>query len=231
MDKRENQEENAYEKELKEVQERQYSSDWITINGKQYRVPYRMVKEVTFAEVSKSELIDLEHAARLQYRLMLMEPILRAKVEYAKQRITIVYNPTDADNRKPKISLEELMDTLSKEGVRLYNNPREVHDFDYFKEMYSYHFDPPAIREHPPYGYTAKEWEKMKDEYYRKTGEAREKNWAKFREWQNSYAMEHAEALGIKPEEIKLKPATLKEKILGRKKSKKGEKGFWFHGV
>lgn len=231
MDKRENLEQNLYQKELEqELKEgsKKYD-DHIVIDGKQYRVPYRMVKEVVFSDVRKDEMIDMEHAARLQYRLMLQDSVLRAKVEFVKQKISVVYNPKDAENRKEKTSLEELIDFISKEGVHLYNNPREVKDFDYVKEMYGYFYDPPAVREHPPYGYTAEEWKGLKEGYKAGMKKSAETNKAEFKEWQDSYAEEHPDVLAayIKPNPG-LRP-NLKERLFGKKGKK--EKGFWFHGV
>ncbi len=223
MDRRGTAEERAYDKDLHS--EAAEFDEFLTINGKRYRVPYRMVREVVFSNVGKDELIDLEHAARLQYRLMLMEPVLRAKVEFAKQRISIVYNNAEAENRKEKISLEGLMDTISKEGVHLYSNPREERDFDYVQEMYNYHFEPKAIREHPPYGYSREEWARMKPEYERKAAEGRELGAEKFSQWQEEYAGKHPEVFGSRAPEKR----TMAEKLFGRKK--KGEKQFWFHGI
>ena len=66
MDHRENLDQNLYEKELKDSEEKAYD-DFVTINGKSYRVPYRMIKEVTFEGVSKAEMIALEHASSLHF--------------------------------------------------------------------------------------------------------------------------------------------------------------------
>ncbi len=227
MDHRENLDQNLYEKELKDSEEKAYD-DFVTINGKSYRVPYRMIKEVTFEGVSKAEMIDLEHAARLQYRLMLQDSIIRAKVEFAKQRIDIVYNPTESNKRKEKISLPDLIAFMAKEGINVEQCKRSERDFDYLKEMYTYQYEPPTIREHPPYGYTAKEWAEMKDDYYKKVEEAKQKGREKFEEFQRQYAAEYPEIFG-KEEGSDDKKMTLKEKIFGKKK--KQDKGFWFHGV
>ncbi len=222
MDRRANVSESSYEKDLKDGTE---FDEFLTINGKRYRVPYRIVREVAFSDVRKDELIDLEHAARLQYRLLLMEPVLRAKVEFAKQRITIVYNNLEAQNRKEKIGLEALLDFISKEGVHLYANPREERDFNYVSEMYGYHFEPKSIREHPPYGYSREEWLKMKPGYERSAALGRQRNLESFHAFQSSYAEEHPEVFG--------KAAQQKPRLMQRlfKGGKKKQKGFWFHGV
>ncbi len=234
MDHREEEEanRNVYQKELEEQLsgKQVVYNDQVMIDGKPYRVPYKMVKEIEFSNIRREEMIDMEHAARLQYRLMLQEPVLRAKVEFVKQKITIVYNPADAQNNKPKISREELVSFLAKEGVRAEMSNAVENDFDYFKEMYSYQFDPPAIRERPPYGYTMAEWKKMREKYYRDTEAGKQEANRKFKEWQDGYAIDHPEILAdkISAGAAPRKPS-LKERIFGRKK--KGEKGFWFHGV
>ncbi len=230
MDKRENLEQNAYQKELEqELKEGPKSyDDRIIIDGKPFRVPYRTIKEITFSNVRREELIDIEHSARLQYRLMLLEPVIMAKVEFVKQKITVSFNPSEAENRKPKMGIPELVSFLAKEGVRVEGLPHESRDLDYFKEFYSYFYDPLPIRERPPYGYTQDEWKTMKDEYLAKMQEAKTKNVEKFKEWQHSYAMQHPELFDIGS--VAEKPLTLKERILGKKKQK-GDKGFWFHGV
>ncbi len=231
MDRREDHnEQNVYQKELEEQLSgsQVIYNDQVTIDGKQYRVPYGMVKEIEFSDVPKEGMMDMEHAARLQYRLMLQEPVLRAKVEFVKQKITIVYNPTEAKNNKPKISREELVSFLSKEGVRIDPTHFSEKDFDYLKEMYSYQFNPPSIRERPPYGYTISEWKRMRDKYNSDTEKGKEESQKKFKEWQDSYAAEHSEILSDKVS-AKHRNPSIREKLFGKKK--KGEKGFWFHGV
>ena len=75
-------------------------SAYITEDGKQYRVPYRTIKQVIFTSLSKEELIDIPHAARLQYRLMLLDPVIKARVDFTKLKMSIIYNPREADNLK-----------------------------------------------------------------------------------------------------------------------------------
>ena len=223
---------NLYQKELAEQLsgKQVIYNDQVTIEGKTYRVPYSMIKEVEFSNVSREQMLDMEHAARLQYRLMLQESVIRAKVEFVKQKITIVYNPVGAENNKPKITKEELVKFMEGEGVRVDARSMSERDFDYFKEMYSYQFNPPSIRERPPYGYTMSEWKKMRNEYNKKASEGRVENYDKFREWQNSYASKHPEILGESITATAPRKKGLVEKILGKKKGD-GEKGFWFHGV
>jgi membrane carboxypeptidase/penicillin-binding protein len=229
MDHREINDVNAYEKDLKNED---VYDEYVTIDGKRFRIPYKIVKEVTFNDVKKEELISIENAGRLQYRLMLLEPVLRAKVEFTKGKITVVYNPKTANNRKEKMSREELAAFFAKEGVNVSNCPLTERDFDYFVEMYTYQFDPPSIRERPPYGYTAAEWQNMKEDYNKKMQLSKEKSRTKFEDWQNEYAMEHPDVLQEHIKNTAPKKQTLKEKIFGGKKGKKkNEKGFWFHGV
>lgn len=223
---------NLYQKELEEQLsgKQKIYNDQVLIDGKPYRVPYKIIKEIEFSDVSKDQLIDMEHAARLQYRLMLQESVIRAKVEFVKRKITIVYNPIGAENNKPKSTKEDLISFMEGEGVKVDINKMNERDFDYFKEMYTYQFNPPSIRERPPYGYTMDEWRKMRDEYNKKAAEGREKSYQKFKEWQDSYASMHPNVLGESISSTAVKKKGLTERIFGKKK-KEGEKGFWFHGV
>jgi hypothetical protein len=233
MDHREDQSQNVYQKELEEQLsgKQVVYNDQVLIDGKSYRVPYKMVKEIEFENISKQHMVDMEHAGRLQYRLMLQDSIIRAKVEFVKQKITIVYNPDTAQNNKPKISKEDLISFLAKEGVKIDPSAMKERDFDYFNEMYMYQFNPPSIRERPPYGYTMDEWKKMRDEYNQKAAQGRIDGYRKFQEWQNSYKEQHPDILGeTVTNSQEPKKASLKEKIFGKKKNDK-EKGFWFHGV
>lgn len=226
MDKREEAAGNEY---LKDLQQGGESStvEYVVEGGNKFRVPYKMVKEVTFENVKRDELIDIEHAARLQYRLLLSDAILRAKVEFVKQRIRLTYNPEGTEVRNEKISLEGLVAILAAEGVHVDASHAVEKDVDYYKEIYSYQYNPPSIREHAPYGYTLEEWRTMKPEYERNKAKYEEGKLRKFQEFQGEYAGEHPELL--KPG-VKSKPQ--KKPLLGIfGKKKKGEKGFWFHGV
>ncbi|MEM0086997.1 MAG: hypothetical protein QW774_01295 [Candidatus Micrarchaeaceae archaeon] len=112
--------------------------------------PYSKIRYAVI-KVEKSTLIDLPHSARLQYRLLLNDPILKAKVSYVKSRIEIYYNPEGAANNKPKISLDKIIEMLNKEGVKVV----ETHDeeVDYAEKLYNYAFNPPEIRHPKPYGW------------------------------------------------------------------------------
>ncbi len=229
MDRREGvAEKGGYLKDLEESKnEPDYNDMLVEEDGNAYRVPYRKVREVVFSGISKADLIDMPHAARLQYRLMLMDSVLRAKVEFVKGTITIVYNPTSAENRKEKISLDELMDFLSKEGVRPDPKNMKEREFDYYEEIYKTQFNPKEIRDHPPYGVSREQWEKMKPEWESKVKQYNSNKLESFHEWQNEYAGEHPEIFGNQ--------SNVKEKgIFGgfsAKKKKSQDKGFWFHGA
>src|SRR5580700_1080029 len=138
MDRREGVSESGFKKDL-EQQSDDYN-DKVMEDGKPIRVPYSMVKEVIFTNLSEIELRDIEHSARLQYRLLLMDPVLKAKVEFIRKKIIITYNPTGAENRKEKISQRELVEFLAKEGVHVNIDYIAERDVDYYNEIYKYQF-------------------------------------------------------------------------------------------
>lgn len=215
-------------------------NEYITENGKQYRVPYRIIKQVTYTNLKKEELIDIPHAARLQYRLMLLDPVIKARVDFTKLKITIIYNPRTAENIREKISKEELEDFLAKQGVHVDQSSMKEEDYDYYKNFYSYAYNPPSIRERAPYGYTKEEWQNMKQEWNEKMKVSEMEKQIKFRQFQDQYLEDNPEmaqriADGYKTIKIEIpkpkqKKKTLMSKIFGEKKEQK-EKGFWFHGV
>jgi hypothetical protein len=143
--------------------------EWLDEDGKKFRMPYRMIKEVTFSDLDTKELKDIPYCARLQYRLMLMDSVLKAKVAFHKRFITIIYNPVGATNIKEKISMEQLVQFLANEGVHVKPEKTAERDYDYYREFYQYAYFPPVIREAPPYGWTREEW---KAEKVRKEREA-----------------------------------------------------------
>ncbi|MEM0150060.1 MAG: hypothetical protein QXW10_04145 [Candidatus Micrarchaeaceae archaeon] len=167
-----------------------YKPIYATDSGKQYQVPYGLVRQVIFSNISRKEMVDAQHAARLQYRLMLMEPVIKARVDFAKLSITVIYNPSTADNMKPKMSVKELMAELKKEGINV--NEKSIDDKDYdYREFYQYAFSPAQIRESPPYSYTHDEWERMKPEVMKKKSNNAKKKIEKFHEWQKKYEEKH----------------------------------------
>lgn len=205
---------------------------YITEGKDRFMVPYRMIKKVTFTNVSKGDMIDIPHAARLQYRLMLLEPIIKASVDFTKSKITVIYNPDTADNNKEKISLDDLMGVLKKEGIATDESHMVMEDYDYYKNFYSYAYNPPTIRERAPYGYTPEQWQKLKPEWEEKIKKGNLEKFEKHRAFQAAYLEENPEIAhkvdpNFKPSEKKL---SVKEKILGKKKGS-GGKGFWFHGI
>ncbi|MGC8652031.1 MAG: hypothetical protein ACP5UH_02150 [Candidatus Micrarchaeia archaeon] len=167
-----------------------YKPAYVKEGDKEYRLPYDIIRQAVFSNIKKEELIDMPHAARLQYRLMLMDPIIKARVDYTKSKITVIYNPVGADNAKPKTSLGELIGVLEKEGVHVDKASIDDQDYDY-KSFYSYAFNPAQIRERPPYSYTHEEWQRMKPAVEEKRAKGREKKKEKFHEWQEKYAREH----------------------------------------
>ncbi|MDE1865451.1 MAG: hypothetical protein KGH94_02320 [Candidatus Micrarchaeota archaeon] len=205
---------------------------YVTENGNKFRVPYRIIKKVVFSGVSKADMIDIPHAARLQYRLMLLEPIIKASVDFTKSKITVIYNPDTSDNNHPKISIDDLREVLKKEGINTDTNHMAIEDYDYYKNFYSYAYNPPTIRERAPYGYTQEQWQRMKPEWEAKIQRGEIEKQEKFKAFQDAYLEENPDIAhkidpNYKPGEKKL---TLKEKLLGRKKGS-GGKGFWFHGI
>ena len=102
-----------------------------------------MIKRVTFTNVNKAEMLDIPHAARLQYRLMLLDPIMKASVYFTKAKIIVTYNPDTAYNNKEKISLEDLKEVLKKEGIS--TDPADLvnEDYDHYKNFYPYAYIPP----------------------------------------------------------------------------------------
>ena len=200
--------------------------------GNKYRMPYRIVKRVVFSNVSQREMADPQHAARLQYRLHLLEPVIKATVNYAKSRITVIYNPAGANNRREQMSQQELIDYLAKEGIRIDTAAIEERDYDYTNEFYNYAYFSPSIREHPQYSYTKEEGEKMRDDYKKKSESWDKEKLEKFHKWQEEYM--HSIEAKSNPGASVAKERSLADRILGRNrgpKRKEGEKGFWFHGV
>ncbi len=232
MDRRQTSpEESGFVKDLKEEDDSGYD-DHVVYNGKSYRVPYRTVREIKITGVSKEQLRDIEHSARLQYRLLLLDSVLKAKVEFIRGTIIITYNPEDSKNRKEKISLEELIAFLSKEGVSVDKGNITSRDVDYIEEIYKYQFEPESIREHAPYGYSLEEWKRMKPEWERNSAKAKSEKVEKFKNWQDEYLEQHPELAAEYNYTPKPKKASMMDRLLGNKGGKKEkDKGFWFHGA
>lgn len=239
MDRREEtqHEANEYQKELAQqssLDEKELEKQYIEIDGTKFRVPYRIIKKVVFSNISQQEMRDMDHAARIQYRLMLNDAVLKATVNFVKQTISVVYNHKEADNLKDKVSRQDLIDMLAKEGVHIDPHAVEERDYDYVKEFYTYAFHPTRIREHAPYSYTIEQWRKMKPQWEAKQAEFEAKKLEAHRKFQEEYdkTVWHPEKGAA---EAKAAEPTLLDKILGRKpkpkETKQKDKGFWFHGV
>jgi hypothetical protein len=220
-----------------EQQEKESSFNYRIIeDGESYTVPYRTIKQVTFTDLKKEELIDIPHAARLQYRLMLLDPVIKARIDFTKLRMIVIYNPREADNMREKMSLEELKDFLSKQGVNVSEEHTILEDYDYKRQLYDYAYNPPSIRERAPYGYTKEEWNgKMKAEWQEKMKKGEVEKQEKYKKFREGYLAEYPEMAevmepGYKPKESVVIKQTFFGKLFGKKQTKK-EKGFWFHGV
>lgn len=189
---------NRYKQDLEALKNAKIddSNQYVIENGVKVRLPYKMVKQVLFTNVSRQEMVDQEHAARLQYRLLLLDPVIKAWVEFAKGRITVIYNPTGADNIREKMSFDDLIAFFEKEGIHLGRNTAEERDYDYYKEFYSYAFNPKVIREHAPYGYTDEQWKKMKPAWEKKMRDVAAKKEVSFKEYQKRYEAMHPEVYG-----------------------------------
>lgn len=155
--------------------------------GKKYRIPYHIVKRAVFSNLKSEELIDMQHSARLQYRLMLLDPVIKAIVDFNELRITVIYNSTGAENSRAGMSIEQLNEFLAREGVHAGQGSTENEDYDYYKQFYSYAYSSPTIRESAPYGYTLEEWKSMESAYLKKISKKDKDKLAGFHEWQKAY--------------------------------------------
>ena len=166
---------------------------YIEENGKRYPIPYKTLKLVEFSNLDKTELIDQEHSARLQYRLLLLDAVIKAYVEFQNAKITIIYNPLEADNIKEKINLDELIKFLDGEGIKINKEYLKERDYDYYKEFYLYTFNPKTVRESTPYGTTLEQWRKEKPKWEKKLQKVSEKKLNDFYEYQKKYEKLHPE--------------------------------------
>ncbi len=147
-----------------DVKEGEKDSNFVEENGKKFRMPYKMIKKVTFSNLDQKELIDIPHCARLQYRLLLFDAVIKAKVDYHKKFIRIIYNHAEADNNREKMGRKQLVDFMAGEGVHVKTDDMNMveEDYDYYKELYAYAYFSPSIREAPPYGWTREQWKQEK---------------------------------------------------------------------
>lgn len=195
MDRRDSQEVEKAKQIEQESQQDTGESFFVVEDGKKFRMPYKIIRKVTFSNLDQAELRDIPYCARLQYRLLLFDAVIKAKVDFHKRFIRIVYNNPEADNIREKISRDKLIEFLASEGVHVKTDHANMveEDYDYKKELYDYAYFPPSIREAPPYGWTREEWKKHKEEEEKKR-----------------YRMEHP---------------TMIDKLLGRDKKKEKKKG------
>src|ERR1700719_2137966 len=132
---------NAEVKVKEQEQKNPDYDEYVVEDGKRFRVPYKIVKEVIFTNLKKEELIDIPHASRLQYRLMLLDPIIKARVDFTKLKISVIYNPSSAENIRAKMSFDELIEVLSKQGIHPDPKSTVETDYDYYKNFYSYAYN------------------------------------------------------------------------------------------
>jgi len=168
--------------------------------GKKYHVPYRLVKEATI-KTTKEDLKSFGDAAALQYKLLTHDAILKASVNYVTATITVIYNPRGARNLRPKTDLDELLSELHANGIK--TQSVSDRDYDYYKEFYSYAFNPPKIRDRPPYGFDAKKWDKIKDEYEKERQKHEQEKLEKFKQWQKDYYNKHKQILDKYPGDLR----------------------------
>jgi len=176
-----------------------YEDELIEELGKKYHVPYRIVKEAVIA-VKRVDLGDQGRAAMLQHKLMTDDAIIKASANYITGKITVVYNPKGAKNLRPKTDLDAIVAKLQAEGVEPLSV--EQHDYDYYREFYSYAFNPPKIRDRPPYGYDAEKWKKVREDYEREREKHEEEKRRKFKEWQQEYYKRHRDVLDRFPADL-----------------------------
>ncbi len=187
----------AYQEDLQRtatLTKEQIDNQYIMEDGNPIRVPYRMVRQITLTGIRPAGAFsDQEHAARLQYNLLLNPAILKARVHYIKSSIIIIYNPKDTDNLKEKIDTDEIKHLLYEQNVEIDDNSIKDEPYDYYKYFYSYAFKSPSVKEHSPYGYTLQEWEGMKPEWEEKVKKYTKKKERIQKQFQESYLNEHPE--------------------------------------
>ena len=80
MDAR-SQEEITKQKVFEQENADEKDSNFVMEDGDPYRMPYKIVKQVTFKNLDQKELKDIPYSARLQYRLLLFDAVIKAKVD------------------------------------------------------------------------------------------------------------------------------------------------------
>ncbi|MGC8709997.1 MAG: hypothetical protein ACP5RF_00045 [Candidatus Micrarchaeia archaeon] len=115
-------------------------------------IPYKKIVHAVIS-VDKKGLVDVPHAARLQYRLLLNDAIIKAKVSFAKGSIELYYNKKGAENELPKISLDGIIALLKENGVEPKENGIKEEEVEYKDTLYNYAFEPKEIKKAKPYGW------------------------------------------------------------------------------
>ena len=99
-------------------------------------------------------------------------------------------------------------------------------DYDYYKNFYSYAYNPPSDKGEGPYGYTPEQWAEAQARVGAEAEEGKPGEAGKYKAFQEDYLEENPEmAQKIDPN---FKPRN--KKGCGKKESS-GGKGFWFHGI
>src|SRR5271157_5338227 len=160
---------------------------FVVEDGKKYRIRYHMMNREIFSNLDKNELVDVSHSAKLQYRLLLLDPVIKATVDFNELKIVVVYNPDSADNNNAKMSMEKLVEFLAQEGVHVRQVGTKNEDYDYYTQLYSYAYASPSIRKSAPWSYTIAEWERHEPAFIKKSKKREKEKIAKFRAWQNTY--------------------------------------------
>ncbi|MGC9099007.1 MAG: hypothetical protein ACP5HW_00450 [Candidatus Micrarchaeia archaeon] len=117
-------------------------------------IPYDKIKYAKI-KVKKEELIDMPHAARLQYRLLTNEAIIKAKVHFNEGLIELYYNPKGKENKslQPKTSMEEILKILADNNVHAKTEDVKEEVVDYKEKLFEPTFHPKEIRKVKPYGW------------------------------------------------------------------------------
>jgi len=157
MDRRELHNTQGYAEELarESKEEIDVSKEYIKEGDALIRMPYRKIKKVTFTNIKKEELKDIPHAARLQYRLLTNDAIIKAKVHYQKELIEIYYNPKSSENKstQPKMSLDEIIKILNENSVHPEKDAIKEEIVDYKKTLFDRAFNAKQIRHAKPYSW------------------------------------------------------------------------------
>ncbi|MGC8662386.1 MAG: hypothetical protein ACP5RT_01210 [Candidatus Micrarchaeia archaeon] len=117
-------------------------------------IPYDKIRHVII-NVKKEELVDIPHSARLQYRLLTNDAIIKAKVNYQKGTIEIYYNPEEKENKSQlkKISLNKILEILEENNVHAKADDAKGEVVDYKETLFKEAYNPKEIKHIKPYGW------------------------------------------------------------------------------